>query len=494
MTDTRPDVHAPDLLGVDPRQFYIGGAWVDPVAPHDVDVVDPATETAIASISLGAAADVDRAVAAAQRAFDPWSQSTVDHRIAVLDALRRRYVDHREHFAVAMTREMGTPIRFSRELQAPCGDGHIETVIEALRDHRFERPSPRGGSTLVDAPVGVCGLITPWNWPVNQVIVKVVPAIAAGCTVVLKPSEESPLSALLLAQLIDDAFAEYDVPAGVFNLVNGDGLGVGAAIASHPDIDMVSFTGSTRAGIAVTHAAADTVKRVALELGGKSPNLVFADCGDDLERLVTDSVVNCFSNSGQTCDAPTRLLAERSVYDRVVDIAADVARQTEVGDPMRDGDHLGPLVNHKQFEHVQRLIDVGASEARLVAGGTGRPEGVDVGYYVRPTVFADVTNDMRIAQEEVFGPVLVIIPFDDEAGAVAIANDTPYGLSAFVQTGDDERAPRVARRLRVGQVNINGGVADYDVPFGGVKRSGNGRENGAHGLDEFLDVTSITGP
>ncbi len=471
----------------DSRAFYINGEWVPPVRERNFDVVDPATEQTVATISLGDGDDVDRAVAAAQAAFPVWSDTPVGERILLLEWLRDIYLDHTEAVAQAMTLEMGTPITFSRDVQAPCGDGHIQAVIDAVRSHRFERPSDRGGSMLRDEPVGVCGLITPWNWPVNQVIVKVVPALAAGCTVVLKPSEQAPLSALLIAEMIHEA----GFPSGTFNLVNGDGPGTGAPLAAHPGVEMVSFTGSTAAGIAVSAAAAPTIKRVALELGGKSPNLLFADC--DLDTAVPESVRSCMSNSGQSCDAPTRLLVESAVYDEVVERAQAVAEAIEIDDPKRPGDHLGPVVSARQWERVQQMIAVGMEEATLVAGGPGRPPGLDRGFYVRPTVFAGVTNDMRISREEIFGPVLCILGFDSEAEAVAIANDTAYGLSAFIQTGDGERAHRVARKLRVGQVNVNGAVADYDVPFGGVKQSGNGRENGAYGLTEYLEVKSITG-
>ncbi len=469
------------------RRFYINGRWVDPARPNDYEVIDPATEESVATISLGSATDVDTAVDAAASAFTSWRATTVEQRLDLLAALKETYLARSDEIAYAMTVEMGTPITFSREVQAPCGDGHIEAMIEALGNHRFERPSGRGGSTLRDEPVGVCGLITPWNWPVNQVVVKVAAALAAGCTMVLKPSEESPLSALMLAEMIDD----IGVPDGVFNLVNGDGAGVGSAIAGHPGIDLVSFTGSTRAGVAVTKAAADTVKRVSLELGGKSPNLLFADA--DIDAATTYSVRSCFSNSGQSCDAPSRLLVDDSVYDRVVELAVGVAERTTVGDPRVDGDHLGPVVNSRQYDHIQHLIGTGIDEATLVAGGQGRPDGCERGFYVRPTIFADVTNDMQIARIEVFGPVLSILRFADEDEAIEIADDTPYGLSAYIQTGDTDRARRVARRLRAGQVNINGAEADYDVPFGGVKQSGTGRENGAFGMEEYLDVKSITG-
>ncbi len=469
------------------HQFYIGGGWVAPVDGQPFDVVNPATSESAAIISLGGAADVDRAATAAQAAFTTWSRSTVEERSGVMERAIEVYQRRADEFAWAMTTEMGVPITFSRDVQAPCGDGHMQSTLDALRSHRFERPSGRGASTLVDEAVGVCALITPWNWPVNQVVVKVAPALAAGCTMVLKPSEQSPLSAHLFAEVLDEA----GVPPGVFNLVHGDGVGVGQALSVHPGFDMVSFTGSTRAGIAISKAAAGTVKRVTLELGGKSPNVLFADA--DLDAATRFSVESCFSNSGQTCDAPTRLLVERPVYDEVLDRIEAVAAETRVGDPSEEGDHIGPLVSATQFHRVQELIEVGCSEdTRLVCGGPGRPDGFERGYFVKPTVFADVSNDQRIAREEVFGPVLAVLPFDTEDEAISIANDTPYGLGAFVQSGDPDRAARVARRLRAGTVSINGAAYDYDVPFGGFKQSGNGRENGAMGLEEYLETKAIT--
>lgn len=473
---------------IEKRQFYIDGEWVEPIEPNDIAVINPATEQPSAVISLGSPADVDRAVAAAQRAFPAWSETAVETRAALLERIIATYRRRSGEMDGAIRLEMGAPKTFAREEQTPAGIGHLEAALEALRAHVFERPSPRGGSIVRHEPVGVCGLITPWNWPVNQIAAKVAPALAAGCTMILKPSEIAPLSALLFAEILDEA----GCPPGVFNLVNGDGPGVGEAMSSHPGIDMMSFTGSTRAGVSVTRNAAATVKRVALELGGKSPNLLFADA--DLERAVTYSVLNCFSNSGQSCDAPTRLLVERGIYEDAVAIAGRVAEAVKVGNPEEEGDHLGPVISALQYEKIQGHIERGITDgARLVAGGPGKPEGLSAGYYVKPTVFADVTNRMSIARSEIFGPVLVIIPFDTEEEAIEIANDTPYGLAAYLQTGDPERAKRVSRKLRAGSIYINGASCDWDVPFGGYKQSGIGREYGSFGLEEFLEVKAISG-
>ncbi|PVB59941.1 aldehyde dehydrogenase family protein [Labrenzia sp. 011] len=470
------------------RQFYIGGDWVEPVEPNDLKVINPATEQAVAVISLGTAADVDRAVAAARSAFETWGETSVETRAALLERIIAIYERRSAEMDEAIRLEMGAPIKFVREQQTPAGTGHVQATLEALREHRFEWPSPRGGSLLRHEPIGVCGLITPWNWPINQIAAKVAPALAAGCTMILKPSEIAPLSALLFAEILEEA----GCPAGVFNLVNGNGAGVGTAMSAHPGIDMMSFTGSTQAGISVTQNAALSVKRVALELGGKSPNLLFADA--DLETAVRFSLESCFSNSGQSCDAPTRLLVERSVYAEAVDLAAKIAEGVRVGDPAVEGDHLGPVISDLQFSKIQGHIEIGIAEgARLIAGGPGKPEGFETGYYVKPTVFADVRNDMAIARNEIFGPVLVMIPFDTEEEAIRIANDTPYGLAAYLQTGDPERAKRVSRKLRAGSVYINGASPDWDVPFGGYKQSGNGREYGEFGLGDFLELKAITG-
>jgi aldehyde dehydrogenase (NAD+) len=470
--------------------FFIDGKWTAPVTPKELEVINPADEQAFAVISLGSSADVDKAVAAARKAFDSWSRTSREERVEYLEKLLEAYKKRLPDMAGAISSEMGAPIKLATESQAAVGVSHIKSFIRTLKnfdfEHRLSDVAPN--DRIVHEPIGVCGLITPWNWPMNQVTLKVVPAIAAGCTVVLKPSEIAPMSSIVFAEMMEEA----GFPAGVFNMVNGDGPTVGEAMSRHPGIDMMSFTGSTRAGIAVTKAAAETVKRVTLELGGKSPNIVFAD--SDLQAAVQRGLAHCFENTGQSCNAPTRMLVERSVYDRAVEVAADFARNAKVGNPTDDGDHIGPVVSEAQFDKIQGLIDVGIKEgARLVAGGLGRPEGFNRGYFVRPTVFADVSNDMRIAQEEVFGPVLTMIPFDNEEDAIAIANDTPYGLSSYIQTGDEEKAHRVARRLRAGMVQINGASRGSGSPFGGYKQSGLGREGGKWGLEDFLEVKAVAG-
>ena len=466
-------------------KFYINGEWVVPQSIETMPVLNPATAEQVAEVALGNAADVDVAVAAAKAAFEHFSQTSKSERLALLRRIRLVSERRFEELAQAMRLEMGAPITMAREAQADAAIGHLDGFIHALEkleeQERFDN-----GEVVLKEPIGVCGLITPWNWPINQVVLKVLPVIATGCTCVLKPSEHTPVSAMLYAEILDEA----GVPAGVFNLVQGVGPVVGAALSRHADIQMMSFTGSTRAGTAVTRDAADTVKRVTLELGGKSPNLVFADC--DLEAQVTQSVAECMFNTGQSCDAPTRLLVEQSCYDEAVAIARSAAEATAVGNPEEEGEHIGPLFDQIQFDRVQNMIQVGIDEgATLVAGGPGRPDGFEKGWYVRPTIFADVNNSMRIAREEIFGPVLAIIPFDTEEDAVAIANDTPYGLAAYVQTGDAERAARLSRALRAGAVHINGGAYEYGSPFGGYKASGNGREGGAMGLDDFLETKMV---
>ncbi len=468
------------------RQFYINGKWVAPAKARDFPVIDPATEEAIATISLGSSADVESAVAAAKKAFESFSETTVDERLALLRRIIEVYQAKSGEMAETISLEMGAPISLSRKAQAPAGLGHLLEIVKVLGRFQFEELK---GSTLMRMePIGVCGLITPWNWPMNQVVCKVAPALAAGCTMVLKPSEMAPLSAYLFAQILDEA----GVPAGVFNMVNGDGPGVGAVIAAHPDVAMVSFTGSTRAGVAVASAAAPTVKRVAQELGGKSAHVVLDDA--DLENAVTEGVQTCFRNTGQSCNAPTRMLIPQSKMADAIRTAKQAAEATQVGDPLAAGTGLGPLSSKAQFEKVQSMIGMGLKEgAKLIAGGLGRPEGIHKGYFVKPTVFADVRNDMTIAREEIFGPVLCIIPYKDEDDAVRIANDTPYGLSGFVTSRDPERALRVAKRIRSGNVHINGARVDFAGCFGGYKQSGNGREWGEAGLKEFLELKAIFG-
>jgi aldehyde dehydrogenase (NAD+) len=470
----------------DCRKFYIDGKWVDPTEVHDFTVINPADEEPIAMISLGSAADIDRAVAAAKRAFELYSETRLDERLGLLRRIIEVYQSKIEEMAETISREMGAPISLSRKAQAPAGLGHLLEIVKVLEHFKFEELK---GSTLMrKEPIGVCGLITPWNWPMNQIVCKVAPALAAGCTMVLKPSEIAPLSAYLFAQILHEAA----VPPGVFNLVNGDGPTVGAAISSHPDVAMVSFTGSTRAGVAVALSAAPTVKRVTQELGGKSANIILDDA--DFEKAVKQGVQECFRNTGQSCNAPTRMLVPRSKMAGAVVVAKLTAEATKVGDPFMEGTGVGPLASKSQFDKVQRLINKGIEEgAKLIAGGPGRPEGVNKGYFVKPTVFADVANDMTIAREEIFGPVLCMIAYEDEEDAVRIANDTPYGLSGFVTSGDRERAGQVAKRIRSGNVHLNGARVDFGGCFGGFKQSGNGREWGEAGLGEFLELKSIFG-
>ncbi|OCJ07844.1 aldehyde dehydrogenase [Rhizobium sp. AC44/96] len=473
---------------LDKRKFYINGEWVAPLAANDLDVLNPATEKPVAVISMGTAADIDRAVAAAKTAFAGYSRTSVEERLAFLEKLLAIYKRRYEEMAQTITLELGAPLTMSREQQADVGVGHLQGFIDALKTISMREVLPNG-DVLLREPIGVCGLITPWNWPINQIALKVVPALATGSTCVLKPSEFTPLNAMLYAEMVHEA----GFPAGVFNLVNGDGLNAGAALSKHKDVEMMSFTGSTRAGIAVSKDAADTVKRVTLELGGKSPNIVFEDA--DLEDRITGSVLECFNNSGQSCDSPTRLLVQKSVYGKAVEIAERVGREVAVGNPAEEGTHIGPLVSDIQFGRVQALIEAGIADgARVLVGGAGKPEGFETGYFVKPTIFADVDNTMRIAREEVFGPVLAIMPFETEEEAIAIANDTNYGLAAYVQTGNPERAERVAARLRAGMVHINGAPHRYGSPFGGYKQSGNGREGGMFGLEDFLEVKTLHRP
>ncbi len=467
-------------------QFYIDGRWVPPVQPKTLDVIDPATEQPFARISVGSAADVDRAVIAARRAFETFGRSSREERVAVLERVIAAYQARLGDIAETISREMGAPLSLAKAAQAPSGLGHLKQTLAVLKDFQFEEV--KGTTRIFREPVGVCGLITPWNWPMNQIMCKVAPALAAGCTMILKPSEIAPLSGILAAEVLHEA----GVPAGVFNLVNGEGPVVGAAMAAHPGIDMMSFTGSTRAGTQVAKAAADTVKRVAQELGGKSANIILDDA--DFGRSVKGGVRACFINSGQSCNAPTRMLVPRSRLAEAAAIAKETAATVVVGDPRGEKTTIGPVVGAAQFEKIQRLIGQGIAEgAELVTGGLGRPDGLDRGYYIRPTVFANVRNDMTIAREEIFGPVLCILPYEDEEDAIRIANDTPYGLSGYVASGDPARALRVASRLRTGNVHLNGATVDYAAPFGGYKQSGNGREWGAFGFTEFLEVKAVMG-
>ncbi|OIP84010.1 MAG: aldehyde dehydrogenase family protein [Rhodobacterales bacterium CG2_30_65_12] len=474
---------------IEKRAFYINGEWMAPVSPNDHAVIDPSTEEPVAVISLGSVADIEKAVAAAKAAFPAWMNTPVTERIALVERLLEVYRARSEELAQAMTLAMGAPIDMSRNNQVGAGTFHIKEFIAAAKDFAFIRPlsDSAPNDRIVYEPVGVAGLITPWNWPMNQITLKVVAAALAGCTMVLKPSEESPLDAMLFAECIHEA----GFPPGVFNLVNGDGMGAGSALTGHPDVDMVSFTGSTRAGIAISRNAAQSLKRVHLELGGKGANILFADAD---EKAVKRGVLHMMQNTGQSCNAPSRMLVQREIYDAAVDEAARVASSVAVGDPHQRGRHIGPVVNAAQWQKIQDLIQKGIDEgARMVAGGTGLPEGFNRGYYVKPTVFADVTNEMTIAREEIFGPVLSIIPFDTEADAVRIANDSVYGLTNYVQTQDGARANRMALRLRSGMVEMNGQSRSFGSPFGGMKQSGNGREGGAFGILDFLEVKAIGG-
>ncbi len=471
---------------MDYTKFFIDGAWVDPVQAETIDVINPATEEPFVHISGGSAEDVDRAVAAARRAFGAYSAWSVERRLALLEKIRVVYKDYFDDIAEAISNEMGAPIDLARGSQAKLGANHIKSAIKALLNFKFE--SIEEDMILRYEPIGVCGMITPWNWPINQVAAKVIPALAAGCTMVLKPSEESPLDAMIFCEVL----RESGVPAGVFNLVNGYGPVVGEAMSRHPQIDMMSFTGSTRGGVAVAKAAADTVKRVGQELGGKSANIILKDV--DIEAAVTAGVNYMMDNSGQSCNAPTRMLVPNASLEAAVAAARKAAEGIGVDDPAKHGNHIGPVVNRRQYDKIQDLIQRGIDEgATLVTGGCGRPAHLERGFYVKPTVFADVDNKMTIAREEIFGPVLVIIGYDSEDEAVAIANDTDYGLAAYVCSDELERAKAVARRLRAGQVAINYIGGNTDTPFGGYKQSGNGREKGRWGLLEFLELKAITG-
>jgi aldehyde dehydrogenase (NAD+) len=467
-------------------KFYIDGKWVEPASPKTEDVINPANEEAIARISMGSAADVDKAVAAARRAFETFSRTTKEERLALLQKILEAYQNRYGDIVEAISKEMGAPLGLSKNAQAAMGIAHIGQAMKVLKEFQFEKVA--GTTAIAYEPVGVVGMITPWNWPINQIACKVAPAIAAGCTMVLKPSEVAPLNAIIWAEVMDAA----GVPPGVFNLVNGDGPTVGEAMSNHPGIDMMSFTGSTRAGIAVAKAAANTVKRVAQELGGKSANIVLDDA--DLQKAVASGVMNMFSNSGQSCNAPSRMFLPRGKQDQAIAIAKATAEKVKVGDPFADGTTMGPVVSEVQFNKIQALIQKGIDEgATLVTGGVGRPDGMNRGYFVKPTVFANVTNDMTIAREEIFGPVLAMLPYDSEDEAIAQANDTVYGLSGYVQSGSLEHARKVASRLRTGNVHLNGAGVDLGAPFGGYKQSGTGREWGEFGFEEFLEVKAVMG-
>ncbi len=467
-------------------QFYINGEWVDPVKPNSFDVINPATEEVCAHISLGSEEDVNRAVAAAKAAFQTFSRTSVKERIELLESCVEVYQKYYNDIADAIREEMGAPKELAAGAQAYCGLGHLQEAAKILKTFKFEEDL--GPHRVFKEPIGVCGLITPWNWPVNQISCKVAPALAVGCTMVLKPSEVAPLSAYLYAKVMDEA----GVPAGVFNMVNGDGPVVGTALSKHPDVDMMSFTGSTRAGTLVAQNAAPTVKRVTQELGGKSPNIVLEDA--DLEKAVTGGVLHMYNNTGQSCNAPSRMLVPRAKLAEAEAIAARVTESVVVGDPAADGTTMGPVVSEVQFNKIQGLIEKGIAEgAKVVTGGPGRPDGISKGYFIRPTVFSGVNNDMTIAREEIFGPVLAMIPYDTEEEAIRVANDTPYGLAGYVQSEDIKHAREVASRIRAGNVHINGASGGFDVPFGGFKQSGNGREWGAHGFTDFLEIKAVEG-
>ena len=471
------------------KNFYIDGKWVSPKSKEEIKVINPATEENCAVISLGNKEDVDLAVSSAKKAYSTWSFSSKEERIKLLEKLYENYKKRWADIADAITTEMGAPKDFATKLQAGTGAAHLKSFIKYLKGFEFEKPlgEHAPNQRLIYEPKGVCALITPWNWPMNQVCLKVMPALASGCTMVLKPSELAPLSSMILAELID----ETKFPPGVFNLVNGDGGTTGDALTSHPDVNMISFTGSTRAGSLISQNAAKDFKRVSLELGGKGANIIFKDADPEaIER----GALRCFRNSGQSCNAPTRMLVEKSMYKEAVERLKKYTENFEVGDPKKEGEHIGPVISQTQYNKIQTLIKKGIDEgAKLVAGGPGKPNGLEKGYFVKPTVFADVNNDMDIARTEIFGPVLSVMPFETEEEAIQIANDTPYGLTNYIQTQDKEKVKRVARKLRSGMVDVNGAGIAVDAPFGGFKHSGIGREAGQHGLDEFLEVKSVGG-
>ena len=471
------------------KNFYIDGKWVTPKSKEEIKVIDPATEENCATITLGNKDDVNDAVNAAKKAYSSWAFSPKEERIRLLEKLYENYKKRWADIANAITVEMGAPKDFATKLQAGTGAAHLKSFIKYLKNFEFEKPlgEHAPNQRLIYEPKGVCALITPWNWPMNQVCLKVMPAIASGCTMVLKPSELAPLSSMILAELIDDT----KFPAGVFNLVNGDGATTGDALTSHPDINMISFTGSTRAGALISQNAAKDFKRVSLELGGKGANIIFKDADPEaIER----GALRCFRNSGQSCNAPTRMLVEKSMYSDAIERLKKYTENFEVGDPKKEGEHIGPVISETQYNKIQTLIKKGIDEgAKLVAGGPGKPPGLDKGYFVKPTVFADVNNNMEVARTEIFGPVLSVMSFETEEEAIEIANDTPYGLTNYIQTKDSEKVKRVARKLRSGMVDVNGAGIAVDAPFGGFKHSGIGREAGEHGLEEFLEVKSVGG-
>ncbi|MDC3243013.1 aldehyde dehydrogenase family protein [bacterium] len=474
---------------IDRKNFYINGQWVNPKSKEEIRVVNPATEQDCAVIALANKDDVNDAVVAAKNAYDTWAFTSKEERIQLLEKLYESYKKRWNDIAEAITMEMGAPKDFSTKLQAGTGAAHIKSFIKYLKNFEFEKPlgEHAPNQRLIYEPKGVCALITPWNWPMNQVCLKVMPALAAGCTMVLKPSELAPLSSMILAELID----EVKFPAGVFNLINGDGATTGDALTSHPDINMISFTGSTRAGALISQNAAKDFKRVSLELGGKGANIIFKDADPEaIER----GALRCFRNSGQSCNAPSRMLVEKSIYNEAVERLKKYAEEFKVDDPTKEGEHIGPVISEMQYNKIQTLIQKGIDEgAKLVAGGPGKPEGINQGYFVKPTVFADVNNNMEIARTEIFGPVLSVIPFENEEEAIKIANDTPYGLTNYIQTQDPEKVKRVSRRVRSGMVDVNGAGIAVDAPFGGFKHSGIGREAGQHGLEEFLEVKAVGG-
>jgi len=468
--------------------FYINGHWCEPLTSTQIlPVINPATGTSFAEVCLANTDDVEAAISAAANAFDAWSQTSLQHRILKVEAFLAAYQKHYGSMAKAITQEMGAPASMSYDIQTETGVGHTEAHLHAAKTALLDEPIGENGQLLKE-PIGVCVLITPWNWPINQIVCKVVPALLAGCTMVLKPSELTPMSAQLFAECIHEA----GIPDGVFNMIHGTGADIGDYMTSHPLVDMVSFTGSTRAGVEIAKSAAATVKRMSQELGGKSANIIFADA--DLSAQVELGVQACMLNSGQSCDAPTRMLVEAGVYDQVAALALATVKTITLGNPQQQGDHLGPVISQPHWHKVQGLIQVGIDEgATLLSGGVGKPQGFEQGYYVKPTLFGDVNNAMVIAQEEVFGPVLVLIPFTDEAEAIRIANDSLYGLGAYVSTQDMDKARRVARQLRAGTVHINMADLEYCMPFGGYKQSGNGREYAGFGLHEFQEIKAIAG-